>query len=257
MLGAGFVGVPLQITARPVQAPLRFGPDVPDACHRRVTGHGRVPPVGPNLEQIHRLPDNRIPDIQPGADGLGRATNITLFLDHPGTPIAWLPVVWRDGQHQEFIIAVQVHDRKWKPPREYPAGAVSVRGSHIRKFSCNRDRLLNDRRKALAELRADVGVVPNLPRQLGQRGLVESNAHHRSRRRTSANTSSAGMRFAVPASISAIRLRISSSQAASTSPSGSWTVARSSSANRTRSAGGNARACERSSSMRWAILIPW
>jgi hypothetical protein len=45
VLEAWLVGVPLQITASPVEAPLRFGPDVPDACHRRVTGHGLVSPV--------------------------------------------------------------------------------------------------------------------------------------------------------------------------------------------------------------------
>ena len=52
------------------------GPDVPDARHRRVTGRGLVSPVGPNLEQIHRLPDNRIPDIQHGADLLGRTATL-------------------------------------------------------------------------------------------------------------------------------------------------------------------------------------
>ena len=72
-------------------------------------------------------------------------------------------------------------------------------------------------RMALCELRTDLCVVLHLPRQLGQRGLVKPDAHHLSRRRTSANTSSAGMSFAVPASIAAIRSRISSSQAASTS----------------------------------------
>ena len=29
-----------------------------------------------------------------------------LSLDHPGTPVAWLPVVWCDCQHQDFITAV-------------------------------------------------------------------------------------------------------------------------------------------------------
>ena len=152
--------------------------------------------------------------------------SVKLSLDHPGTPLAWLPVVRCDCQHQDFIAAVKVHDRKWKAFRENSASAVPVRCAHIWEFSRNR-------------------------------GLVKSNAHQFSRRRTSANTSSAGMSLAAPASISAIRIRISSSPAASTSSSGSCTEARSSSAKRTRSAGGSVRACELSSSMRVAILISW
>ena len=76
VLGAWFVGMPLQITAHPVEAPLRLGPDVPDARHRRVTGRGLVSPVGPNLEQVDRLPYHGIPDIQHGADVLGWATTL-------------------------------------------------------------------------------------------------------------------------------------------------------------------------------------
>ena len=72
-----------------------------------------------------------------------------LSLD-PGTPIARFPVVRCDCQHDDFIIAVQVHDRKWKALWENSASAVPVRCAHIREFSCYCERPLNDRCESLA-----------------------------------------------------------------------------------------------------------
>lgn len=62
--GRRLVGAPPEISTHPVQPPLIGGADIPDSRKRTLPDDRSVTPVWPDLEEIDRVADDRVSEVQ-------------------------------------------------------------------------------------------------------------------------------------------------------------------------------------------------
>jgi len=158
-------------------------------------------------------------------------------------PIPWSAFEMRDGENDNFVFPHQVDNREGKLLGKHASSSMLVqrpsKWQRCRQFHGG----LNGLPESFFEANLESFVIGNTIQELKTRLAMKTRTCHCVRRRASANTSAAGESAASPRSYSPIRLRISVSQAASTSGEDhSCSDSRSPSASCARSCGGRWRA---------------
>src|SRR5665647_611460 len=158
-------------------------------------------------------------------------------------PISRLALEMRDGEYDNFVFPNQIDNREGKLLGKHAPCSMLVwrpsKRQRCRQFHSG----LNGLPESFPEANLDSFVIGNTIQELKTRLAMKTRTCHCVRRRASANTSAAGESAASPRSYSPIRLRISVSQAASTSGEDhSCSDSRSPSASCARSSGGRWRA---------------